>query len=404
MVLKFETLEERNFLTADIQVLETFGSNNIVVANDVAFAAAGDQGLLVIDLESAEVVERISPPETSDSIDDVAIAADLLFAIDGVRPGSLSVFSIEDPLQPTLVSGPVPVDVGPFAGVSAANGRVIVSGGTGQLSVLNFDDNGVLSEEISRIDLGVGQPDVLIANDGNTAFVSTDFAGRFDNETFGVTLIDVPNASSPISILDRAGIVGAGFSPGVDSPANFPIEAAQQGDTLFVASGRGISVFDVSNPEVLRPLTEVSLDTNPVNVDVVGDRLFVVGNSPAPTLTIIDFTDLDSPIVESIDLPSNGEPLGVAATDEHIVIADANLGVLVASNPDFDSSTENDANPPSAADIDGDGVVTFSDFLVLSTNFGRSVETGILGDIDENGLVDFSDFLLLAESFGSSAA
>lgn len=403
MTLKFETLEQRDLLTADVQVIETFSTNNVVVAGDVAFAAAGDEGLLVIDVESLEVANRISPPNNLSSVDDVAIAADLLFALDGSRPGSLSVFSIEDPQQPTLVSGPVVVDVGPFAGISAANGRVIVSGGTGQLSLLSFDQDGNLSEGISRIDLGLGQPDVLIADDGETAFVSTDFAGQFDGETFGITLIDVPATSSPISILDRAGIAGAGFTAGVEGPANFPIESAQQDDTLFVASGRGISVFDISDPLTLQQVAEIPLNTNPVNVDVFNDQLFVVGNEPTPTLTVIDvasFNPGSASIVETVSLPANGEPLSVAANAEHVVIADANLGVLVIATSEF-TSTE---STPLAGDIDGDGLVGFSDFLVLSTNFGQSVDVGSNGDLDENGLVEFADFLLLAAAFGAVAA
>lgn len=397
--LSFAALEERDMLAANVMVVETAGTNNVVVRDQVAFAAAGDQGIVIVDLESLEVVGEISPPEGTNTIDDVAIAADLLFALDGTRPGNLSVFSIKDSKQPQLVGGPIAVDVGPFAGVSAAGDRVIVSGGTGRLSVLSVGQDGALGEEISLIDLGVGQPDVLIADNAETAFVSTDFAGRFDGQPFGITLIAVPAAPSAISILDRVGIGGAGFSPGVTGPANFPIESAQQGDTLFVASGRGISVFDASDPLTLRAITDVPLDTNPVNVDALNDRLFVIGNQPTPTLTIVDVVDLNAPVVETIDLPIEAEPLGVAASDELIVIADANLGVFAISTSDLPST----ASTPLAADIDADGTVGFGDFLVLSRNFGQSVETGSGGDLDDDGLVSFSDFLLLASQFGLAA-
>ena len=87
---------------------------------------------------------------------------------------------------------------------------------------------------VSAIDLGIGQPDVLVAEDGETAFVSTDFSGFFDGQTFGITTIDISEPT--LSILDRIRIAGAGFSPGADSPANFPIESAQSGNTLYVAS------------------------------------------------------------------------------------------------------------------------------------------------------------------------
>ena len=51
-------------------------------------------------------------------------------------------------------------------------------------------------------------------------------------------------------------------------------------------------------------------------------------------------------------------------------------------------------------DIDGDGQVGFSDFLILSGNFGTDVDPGTGGDIDGNGKVEFADFLRLSGKFG----
>ena len=57
-----------------------------------------------------------------------------------------------------------------------------------------------------------------------------------------------------------------------------------------------------------------------------------------------------------------------------------------------------------AGDIDGDGQVAFSDFLILSNNFGDDVQSHELGDIDCSGTVDFADFLVLADNFGEEVA
>ena len=51
------------------------------------------------------------------------------------------------------------------------------------------------------------------------------------------------------------------------------------------------------------------------------------------------------------------------------------------------------------ADIDQDGIVGFSDFLILSHNFGRVDVTEAEGDISGDGQVMFLDFLLLAAEF-----
>ena len=49
-------------------------------------------------------------------------------------------------------------------------------------------------------------------------------------------------------------------------------------------------------------------------------------------------------------------------------------------------------------DIDGNGVVEFADFLILSNNFGQETDQG---DLNGDGTVDFADFLLLADNFGN---
>ncbi len=55
-------------------------------------------------------------------------------------------------------------------------------------------------------------------------------------------------------------------------------------------------------------------------------------------------------------------------------------------------------------DIDDDGTVTFADFLILSANFGQTVDPGTNGDIDGDGTVAFPDFLVLSANFGQSVA
>lgn len=52
-------------------------------------------------------------------------------------------------------------------------------------------------------------------------------------------------------------------------------------------------------------------------------------------------------------------------------------------------------------DIDLDGAVGFSDFLILSANFGNSPADASQGDLDGDKSVGFSDFLLLSANFGA---
>ena len=50
-------------------------------------------------------------------------------------------------------------------------------------------------------------------------------------------------------------------------------------------------------------------------------------------------------------------------------------------------------------DVNGDGLVGFSDFLVLANSFGRENANRADGDLDGNGTVNFADFLILAENY-----
>lgn len=53
-------------------------------------------------------------------------------------------------------------------------------------------------------------------------------------------------------------------------------------------------------------------------------------------------------------------------------------------------------------DLNGDGTVGFTDFIVLSTNFGAAVGSYEEGDIDCGGSVDFADFIVLSTNFGNA--
>ncbi len=56
------------------------------------------------------------------------------------------------------------------------------------------------------------------------------------------------------------------------------------------------------------------------------------------------------------------------------------------------------------ADFDGDGIVNFMDFLILSRNFGFEVDGRSGGDATGDGLVSFADFVVLSNSFGQRPA
>lgn len=313
--------------SAEAQGSVTFGelrANNVAARQGIAYAALGAAGLAAVDPRTSTVRAQ-PPPGGTGSVDDVAVADGFLFALDAAPPGFLSVFSLADPLAPALVSVPVGVPVGPFSGVSAAGGRVVVSGGTSLLTVRTYDANGQLGAA-ATIDLGLGQPDVLLAPDGSRAFVSTDF----DGTRFGITALALRQPPLAPVVLGRLSLPGAGFTPGVLGPANFPIESVLVGTTLLVAFGRGLAVVDASNPGNLRLVRVIELGVNTLSVDAAGSRVVVVGSSPQPTLAVLDLTNPASPVVVSTSpLTAGSRPTGIAADGLLEFIAAGPGGLLV---------------------------------------------------------------------------
>ncbi|MEM7233962.1 MAG: hypothetical protein AAF517_17420 [Planctomycetota bacterium] len=304
------------------QRLREVRANNVVIAGGRAYAACGATGLAVIDLATGRV-ESTPPPIGTDSVDDLSVADGFIFLLDARRPGFLSVLG-SDRIDDGAIGEPVPVPVGPFAGVSAANSRVVVSGGTSELTVREYDAEGRLGSQVSTADLGVGQPDVLLADDAATALVSTDFASPTPGVRFGVTVIALDDPPVDPSTVHRIGLPGAGFSGGGRSPANFPIESARFGDQFVVAHGGGLSVVDPVGGEVVR---STDLGFGAVSVDVVDDRAFAVGLAFEPTLVEVDLRTMN--VVDTLRFASLDSVTGVAADEEVVVVAANDGGTLL---------------------------------------------------------------------------
>ena len=101
---------------------------------------------------------------------------------------------------------------------------------------------------------------------------------------------------------------------------------------------------------------------------------------------------------------------GIPGEEPEVVLGDCNLdGQLNADDLSCVSDiAERDAVLGALntlpGDIDGNGEVAFSDFLVLSANFGQDSPLYSDGNIDLEGGIAFADFLVLSSNFGNVAA
>jgi hypothetical protein len=299
---------------------------NVVSDGTWAYATRGAAGLEILNLHGDPVRRYQELPAGVESADDLALADGLLFVLDARPPGHLAVFSLADPARPALAGAPVAVEVGPFSGVAAAGGRVVVSGGTSRLSVRAYDPAGQLGTAVAVTDFGRGQPDVIVAPRGDYALVSTHDAGP--NFSVKVARLAEPPAAP---LLDASiALATFGFTAGGARPANFPIELALEGPVLYIASDDGLRVVDLSVMTAPRQLAHLPLEVSPVNIDVRDGIAAVVGSEPAPTLVFIDVRVPARPaVLRSFPLPEDSLGTGVALTDSHAVIAAHGLSTLL---------------------------------------------------------------------------
>jgi hypothetical protein len=298
----------------------------VVVDGPVAYLAAGMDGIEVLSLVSAggTAVGAVALPADFDRVDDLALADRLLFALDATPPGHLAVYSLADPFHPRAVAAAVPVDVGPFSGVAAARGLVVVSGGTSLLTLRAYDASGVLSPVLASGDYGRGQPDVAWAMDVNgapRAAVSTHIVGP----DFALQLIEARINTNGVELLPREAIARprAGFTAGGFKPAHFPLVAAWRGDRLWIADASGLTAVDTGGTAAPRLLAEAHEVAPAIDLALAvdGSTVDVLRGGPKPAVMRYRFDVTTSELSPSVvwEPPPGTRPHAIARAGEDVV-------------------------------------------------------------------------------------
>ncbi len=301
-------------------------AGNLAALDTLIYATTAEDGLAIVAATSGRVLATLPPAAGSESADDLAIADGLLFVLDARAPGHLSVYSLRDPLHPSLVSPPHEVPVGPFSGISAGAGLCVVSGGTSAMTAWRYDGTGALTGPTATADLGRGQPDVLVGPDGRLAYVATHYWGPY----FGLDVVRYDSAAGRLDRLAELELDGAGFTDGGAKPANFPMDIATLGsDTVLVAYRRGLAVIATTDPAHPTLALSVEVGGPAVSVDVAGATAVVAVAGSRPALVIVDFSAPGARITRRIPLEPGTLPAGVVLTPAHAALAARDRGVLV---------------------------------------------------------------------------
>ncbi|MEO9870790.1 hypothetical protein [Ekhidna sp.] len=301
----------------------------VKVFDDLLMVAYGEGGLVISSENSGQILTQIFPPNGMNSIDDFDVDGDLIFVLDSRGRDFMAVFSF-DGNNVSLVSDPVTVEGGPFNGISAVSGNLVVSGGTTFLNRFTYSEKGDVQGPIS-FGRDRGHPDVLLSTNGQAAFISTDFGIGLDIERFGVTSLFIGDELDIPYVISELGIAESGLTEGLTSPVGFPIQSVIYNDNLLVAHGGGLTIIDLIEDYVFGSNNMIDIGINAISVDVDSDIAYVIGyQETIPSLVRVDITDLSAPTIISTEaLPTNGSiPTSVAVGTSNVYIAAGKAGLI----------------------------------------------------------------------------
>lgn len=259
------------------------------------------------------------------------------------------------------------IPVSPFSGIAAFGGHLVVSGGTGGLSVFSYDQTtGILLSNplVDGLRLNVvGLPDVTMISDTEIAF-SADLG---DSPRFG-TLIASITASNSVETVGEFRIQGSGFNNAI-GPANFAFVNAilsnSKGTYLYTAHGIMTVVDPSKTDETVIPIDGAPSGFEAVTVAVnpTGTRVYFGGLVNENSIFLeYDTTNPVSPVLvgsEKLD----GRITSIAASDNFI--ATANDQNVITS---FEAGKERQPVEPSTSPITTISITTLGLCLFIHSS------------------------------------
>ncbi|GAB4243035.1 MAG: hypothetical protein Tsb0034_20720 [Ekhidna sp.] len=300
----------------------------VKILDGFLMVAYGEGGLIIANENSGEVVTQFFPPREMNSIDDFDVDGELLFLLDSRGRDFVTVCSFRDG-NVEILDPPAQVEGGPFNGISAKNGNLVVAGGTSFLNRFRYSIDGKLSGPVN-FGRDRGHPDVLLSSDGQAAFVSSDFGIGLDIDRFGVSSLHIGNALEIPFIQSELGIPEAGFTPGVTSPVGFPIQSAIMDNYLLVTHGGGLTIIRLIDNYIFGTATTLDIGISGTAIAVDESIAYITGfQGTDPVLATIDLSDMNSPHISTQILITDGHvPTSVAAGSDDIYIAAGQAGLI----------------------------------------------------------------------------
>jgi hypothetical protein len=272
------------------------------------------------------------------AFDDVAIDPanpDLVFALDAEAQTVCS-FILQGNATLTIVGCARDFSVDPYCGISALNGTLAISGGTGGFTTFKYDitpengNIGRITADAVHLDVVVpnvvGYPDVLLLTPTLAAF-STDFADSSNGvPQFGTMVVDISD-EIPQELYNFRVVDTLSFEFAL-RPSNFPLvnsiyETPCAGQTVMYTANGALTIQD---PFTSGTTTAISIPgfravTSTVNQQkallFVGGVDTATGNSEIRGFTLTD--PLNPSISTNTVLVGTGRVVSVASSGERVL-------------------------------------------------------------------------------------
>jgi hypothetical protein len=333
------------------QLLGSYGGvdvRKIAVANDLAYIAAGTQGIVILDVSAPSAVSRVGGTilGASDEVVDLALVGNYVEVAANTSGGMylpvgrLRIVDVSNPTAPVEVYEGFPPEQGKMNSIEHIGSLTVIGG-----AALHVFDTSNPTAPVKRsslpLRLGVKQVEsvngrALVLN--RTGLTVVDVADPAKPSAaavhpMAIRLVDIasrggylyaPDLYTGLVIFDVTDPAAPKRAATIDIPAGTP---AIEGDRLYLANTDGFTIYSLADP--LRPVRLGGYTTRFVIGFDVRNNLVFLGGAEHYAFQVVDATDPAAPkLVANYSPNAQTAGGGVELVGNHVLLTAVSAAIL----------------------------------------------------------------------------